>query len=133
MTYKSYVMNHIWREHDVKFRVKVPLSSATARTEPQTVRCIAKSKEYLPADGGLNPYIAVYPVLGTTVTVICPPHYEVDIDLTFTLHPNDLTEKIQQPQGTKWLIKSPMLPGQGFFIRWAKQSPTFQEARESSI
>jgi hypothetical protein len=56
-----------------------------------------------------------------TVTVKYPKDiYGVWLDPTFStrqaLVPNDLQD------GTQWDINEPILPGQGFFVRWSKKS-----------
>jgi hypothetical protein len=76
-----------------------------------------RSVEYF-RDSFQTPFLALHPVLKTTLTVIYPKdRLEVDLSLTFdeldlAAHPEPIKE------GKKWTIVRPILPGQGFFVRW---------------
>jgi hypothetical protein len=65
---------------------------------------------------------ATYPVMLTTLTVI---HEKTDfrVSLELTFDKNDVARQEDVPNGTKWTINQPILPGQGFVTRWDPQLP----------
>lgn len=82
----------------------------------------SEAEEYLP-DGSIVPYFAKFPVLSMTLIV----HYPVDqmsvfVDLSF----GDLAEPtiLDGRKGKKWEFNKPMLPGQGFTVRFATKAPS---------
>ena len=78
-----------------------------------------ESEEFLP-DGSIVPLFAKYLVLSTTLTVNYPVDaLSVFVDLSF----GDLAEPTILPDGMKWEFNKPMLPGQGFTIRFATKAP----------
>jgi hypothetical protein len=69
-------------------------------------------------DGSFSPFIAAVPVLNLTLTVFYPKdHLHLDLNLSF----DDVakaTKCTELQQGTQWVLKTPMLPGQSLLLRW---------------
>ncbi len=91
------------------------------RTPHPVYRFTLESLECLP-DAFHAPFIASIPVLETTVRVLyAKDKFRVDLHLSFT---DDVEKTMLQRtdlvDGTQWILKSPMLPGQCIFTRWAK-------------
>jgi hypothetical protein len=105
---------------DELYRTTLRLTASHPGTLPHGTRCIVKSKEYFPVNGQ-SAFIAVYPVIGTTVTVILPDAYKASIDLTFTKDNAQPLTPIEAPRRCRWKIEDPILQGQGFFLRWSKK------------
>ena len=71
-------------------------------------------------DGSIVPFFAAYPVLETTLTVYYPvDRINVFVDLSFGDAAKDAT-KVALSNGAQCIFNRPMLPGQGFSIRFAK-------------
>lgn len=106
-------------EDDQVYSTVLTLPHSQPGTLPHGTRCIVKSKEYFPCNSQ-NGFIAVYPVIGTSVTVIKPAGYKVILDPTFT---NDEPPAPEEVSGRcRWNIETPILQGQGFFLKWSKKS-----------
>lgn len=70
-------------------------------------------------DGSIVPFFSYYPVLSTTLIVLDLTHrMNVIVDLSFGDIKKD-TELSTVTNGQKWVFKKPMLPGQGFTMRFA--------------
>lgn len=70
-----------------------------------------------------SPFYALGLVKTTTVLVKFPPgQFDVDLDLTFDKNPSrpdsEVLRNLDGLTEMTWEIKKPMLPGQGFFVRW---------------
>jgi len=73
-------------------------------------------------DSFYTPFDTFHPVLQTTLSVLYPSEaLEIDLSLTF-----DSVKDAAQPEtlaeGKKWTITRPMLPGQGFVVRWSPRA-----------
>ncbi|HXQ38847.1 MAG TPA: hypothetical protein VN843_32895 [Anaerolineales bacterium] len=81
----------------------------------------AKSEECF-RDSAFSPFFANSPVMTAVLSVWYPhEHLRVSLELTF----DDVKTATQSVpissgdrKGIKWTIKKPMLPGQGFVVRW---------------
>ncbi len=88
-------------------------------------------------DSFQSPFLAFHPVLKTTVTVIYPEEkLEVNLSLSFDEpSPDSLsaTRRETIKGGKKWTILKPILPGQGFFVRWdpKRQQPETPKANDN--
>jgi hypothetical protein len=73
-------------------------------------------------DSGFSPFTAAFPVLKATLSVWYEKKdFQVSLDLTYDdFKIGAKREEIAEgfKQGTKWTIKGPILPGQGFLVRW---------------
>jgi hypothetical protein len=73
-------------------------------------------------DSGFSPFFAIYPVMNAVLSVWYP-HESLRVSLELT-YDNVKTATQRVPissgdrKGIKWTIKGPMLPGQGFIVRW---------------
>lgn len=72
-----------------------------------------------------SPYYALALVKTTTVIVKSPPdQFDIGLDLTFDKNPSSPDSKVLRNLDglteRTWVIKKPMLPGQGFFLRWTR-------------
>lgn len=104
---------------DEVYRTTLKLAPAHPVTLPHGTRCIVKSNEYFTFNDQ-NAFLAVYPVIGATVTVIQPGNYETILDLTFTTDNMEPLTRDTAPRRCRWKINSPILQGQGFFLRWKR-------------
>jgi hypothetical protein len=100
--------------------VKIPVHSGPAyRFSVESVECFR--------DGSIVPFFATYPVLATTLTVFYPvDRMKVFVDLSFGDIDTD-AERIPLSNGVQWAFNKPMLPGQGFSMRFAKVPSKRQE------
>lgn len=87
----------------------------------------AESIQSFPKDYVISTFWVLYPVLEGTFTVYYPEGFEVRFEPTFedadAGEPVVHKETDKQLQGLQWEIKSPILPGQGFFVRCTKTPP----------
>lgn len=91
--------------------------------------------EELVRDGSILPFYAKYPVLRTTLAVEYPAdRMDVVVELSLgPLDPSEVGTPLPAGRGWKWEFARPMLPGQGFTVRFArKQAATamLQNAEE---
>lgn len=91
------------------------------RDSPRRFRFHTEAVQYF-FERAFSPFISMQPVLGATLIVNDPMKlYEVEFDPTFQ------TEKKLEPmisaEGMRmqWDINEPILPGQGFFVRWSRK------------
>jgi hypothetical protein len=65
---------------------------------------------------------AISVVMKTTVIVKSPPgQFKVDLDLTFSENvPLPSESNVSGQEQKKWEFDEPILPGQGFFVRWKR-------------
>jgi hypothetical protein len=70
-----------------------------SRPSKPTYSFTARSEECF-RDSAFSPFFANYPVMNTALSVWYPD------------------EALRDRKGIKWIIKRPMLPGQGFVVRW---------------
>lgn len=78
-------------------------------------------------DSGFSPFTAIPPVLRATLSVWYPKKdFRLSLELTYD-RDKSATKKEEisdgERQGTKWIMKGPILPGQGFIVRWDIISP----------
>ncbi len=60
----------------------------------------------------------------TEVTVDYDPQkFEVDVDATFEIPADKFGKPVPAGQGKKWTIDEPILPGQGFMVKWNAKLP----------
>jgi hypothetical protein len=105
---------------DGTIRFREPFTIA-ARPNMTTFKFEVESEEYLP-DGSIVPFFAKYPVLNTTLTVHYPVHtMKVIVELSLGDVPNPAL--LDHGEGERWTFDKPMLPGQGFTIRFASRPP----------
>jgi hypothetical protein len=70
-------------------------------------------------DSAYSPFFAAYPVMNATLTVLYPKtDFNVTLELTFDDNTSAQKEELTDREGTKWTIKGPILPGQGYIARW---------------
>jgi hypothetical protein len=97
-----------------------PLQPHSLRSKP-TYTFSAKSEECF-RDSGSSPFFANYPVMTTNLSVWYPHEsLRVSLELTFDdvkTATNSVPISSGDRKGIKWTIKGPMLPGQGFIVRW---------------
>jgi len=92
-----------------------------SRPSKPTYSFTARSEECF-RDSAFSPFFANYPVMNTVLSVWYPDEaLRVSLELTF----DDVKTATQSVpissgdrKGIKWIIKRPMLPGQGFVVRW---------------
>jgi len=92
-----------------------------SRPSKPTYSFTARSEECF-RDSAFSPFFANYPVMNTALSVWYPDEaLRVSLELTF----DDVKTATQSVpissgdrKGIKWIIKRPMLPGQGFVVRW---------------
>jgi len=100
-----------------KWPVKLPPYD---RDNPQRTRFHAQAVQYF-FECAFSPFISMWPVSNTAVTVTYPKDdYDVLLDTTF--RPRKALVRNDLQDGTQWEINEPILPGQGFFVRWSKKS-----------
>jgi hypothetical protein len=74
-------------------------------------------------DEKTSPYWALHPVVGATFTIFHPSDVTVEFDATFedeNPSPKDVDDKKPHLIGKRWIIETPILPGQGFTVRCGK-------------
>lgn len=80
-------------------------------------------------DEKVSPHWALYPVVGATFTIYHPDDFTVEFDATFEdepIQPAELKDRAaEQLIGKRYTITTPILPGQGFLVRCAKQRKVF--------
>lgn len=74
-------------------------------------------------DGSILPFYAKHPVLHTTLTVEYPvDRLDVWVELSLgALDPSEEGTPLEDGRGWKWEFARPMLPGQGFTVRFARK------------
>ena len=133
---------------DSKVEFEYPINAALEiKTDPDTGHVIFEKKVTIPAhegpadqsapigpqyrfsvesqecfrDGSIVPFFTRFAVLATTLTV----HYPVDLmDVFVDFSLGDVDDDVKRQElatGREWRLKKPMLPGQGFSIRFAKK------------
>ncbi|MGH8602523.1 MAG: hypothetical protein ACREXR_07030 [Gammaproteobacteria bacterium] len=80
--------------------------------------CSMKSVECL-VYGAIVPFFTKSLVLDTTLTVVCPPEISVFVDFPSS---DKEIEPQKFPEKTVWKFAEPLLPGQGFTIRFQRKS-----------
>ncbi len=107
-----------WMLEDDIF-VKVKQKIAMPPMPHTTYRFTAESEECLPIEFDA-PFITFIPVV-TTIVVVRYDKKKLKVELRTSYqdeqNPPQQTELID---GTRWVISTPMLPGQCFFTRWSK-------------
>jgi|SRR5437773_5205381 len=89
------------------------------KNNPQRFRFRTESVQYF-FECAFSPFISMWPVQKTTVTVKYPKDtYGVLLDPTFK--PRQAPVQNDLEDGTQWDINEPILPGQGFFVRWSRR------------
>jgi hypothetical protein len=84
-------------------------------------------------DGSIVPFFTRFAVLATTLTV----HYPVelmDVFVDFAL--GDIQDDVKRQElatGREWRLKKPMLPGQGFSVRFVKKRQSKKASGASSF
>jgi len=82
---------------------------------------VAKSVQYF-FESAILPFISIWPVPEVTVTVLDPTGaYDTLLDPTFETADPPCQTPVDG--GNEWKIKEPILPGQGFILRWSKRIP----------
>jgi hypothetical protein len=90
------------------------------KENPQHFRFRSQSEQYF-FESAFSPFISMWPVPEATVTVRDPTgSFDVVLDPTFK--PRKPPGRTVLGDGTEWKIGEPILPGQGFFVRWSKRS-----------
>jgi hypothetical protein len=90
------------------------------KENPQHFRFRTQSQQYF-FESAFSPFISMWPVPDATVTVKDPStSFEVVLDPTFK--PRKAPCRTELGDGVEWKINEPILPGQGFFVRWSKRS-----------
>ncbi len=92
------------------------------KDNPHRFRFRTESVQYF-FEQAFSPFISMWPVPGVTVTVNDPMKlYEVAFDPTFKTKNEPKSMRLQSGMQTQWEIKEPILPGQGFFVRWSRKA-----------
>ena len=92
------------------------------KDNPKRFSFVAKSVQYF-FEPAILPFISMWPVAEVTVTVLDPTDsYLTSLDPTFATT-NPVCQNLAPEGGTEWKIKQPILPGQGFILRWSKKIP----------
>ena len=78
---------------------------------------LIESEEFFP-DGAIVPFFAKYPVLHTTLTVLYPID-QMDVFVDISIGHLDEPAILDDRAGKTWKFGKPMLPGQGFSVRFA--------------
>ncbi len=80
-------------------------------------------------DSAFSPFFTFYPVMNAVLRVWHPETLKVSLELTYDdVETGAKSEPLVEGnrKGTKWIIFGPILPGQGFVVRWdavAAQTP----------
>lgn len=110
---------------DNVFRMKYQLAPSQTGESPHATRCILRAREYFGVSDQ-TAYLAVHPVIGVSVTFIHPRKYAVELDLTFTQDSMAPPVPVYANGRSKWKLEAPILPGQGFFLKWSIAGRTAQ-------
>lgn len=72
-------------------------------------------------DSAFSPFFTFYPVMNAVLRVWHPETLKVSLELTYDdVETNAKSEPLVEGnrKGTKWTLFGPILPGQGFVVRW---------------
>jgi len=76
----------------------------------------AKATQYFHPGPSFTPFISHHLVTHADVTVTFQPPFKVNLDLTSPFATAPQSQNLSS--GKRWELTKPMIPGQGFFVRW---------------
>jgi hypothetical protein len=104
-------------EHDAKHRRR---DARLAEDKQPSYGIHIESEELVP-EGSILPFFAKHPVLKTTLTVEYPiDQLKVVVEPSLAADKTDEGTPLEDGNGKRWEFPDPLLPGQGFTIRFRR-------------